>query len=375
MIHFRPGSQVYRLVTLLSVVGEFPMRSVRLLGRERVYKTLIGKLTSPQVLRFDDGKETRCRLLTIAGRGAGKAVRLYKGALFFLSDLSATEYYMNAFWKHRFPGDAAHRERNFRIAEAVAVCMAAQIETRPYRLPVLQNHMIVHIVPSKPTFYPSRSLKQIGGLEMNKTMYSRMAGAIFMTGKCYAVYNTRGAAMKWNGMGEFKARHNLSEIGRLNAGIQDVDSAILFGESYEVAVRTLDANRARAHPEQRFDSVYAHIHFVPMNDFGIRLLRILTHSDTEKLLSVLFPKESRSMGQGVFEYDAYIDGVYILSHLDGDIARLIRFREAIEGRRLSCEVLCVEEQRQFVQSYLGKFATIKTIGLGDIEEALGLERR
>ena len=375
MIHFRPGSQVYRLVTLLSVVGEFPMRSIHLLGNERVLKTLIGKLTSFQLLRFDNGEETGCRLLTIAGRGAGKAIRLYKGALFLLSNFSASEYYMNAFWGHRFPGDDAHRERNFRIAEAVAMCMAAQIEARPYCLPALQNERIAMIVPAAPSFYPSRSLKQIGNMEMNKTMYSRMAGAIFTPGKCYAVYNTRGAAMKWNGMGEFKARHNLSEIGRLNAGIGDVESAVLFGESYEVALRTLTCNGRGTHPEQRFDSVYRHIHFVPLDGFGIRLLRILTHSNPDGILSLLFPPELRSMGQGVFEYDAYIDGVYVLSHLDGDVARLIRFREAIEGQRGRFEVVCFAEQKQFLHSYLGELATIKIIKLGDIEDALGLERR
>lgn len=323
MIHFRPGSQVYRLVTLLSVVGEFPMRSIHLLGNERVYKTLIAKLTSSQILRFDNGEETRCRLLTIAGRGAGKAIRLYKGALFLLTNFLASEYYMSAFWGHRFPGDSAHRERNFRIAEVVAMCMSTQTEARPYCLPALQNNRIARIVPAVPSFYPSRSLKQIGGVEMNKTMYSRMTGAIFTHGECYAVYNTRGAAMKWNGMGEFKARHNLSEIGRLNAGIQDVESAILFGESYEVAIKTLVGDGRGKRPEQRFDSVYQHVHFVPLNGFGIRLLRVLIHSNPEDILSLLFPPEFRSMGQGVFEYDAYVDGVYVLSHLDGDVARLI----------------------------------------------------
>ena len=40
MIYVRPGSQVHRLVTLLSVVGDFPIQSLGLLGNERVYKVL-----------------------------------------------------------------------------------------------------------------------------------------------------------------------------------------------------------------------------------------------------------------------------------------------------------------------------------------------
>ena len=41
MVHFRPGSQVWQIITLLSFVGEFPFKSLSLLGSERVYKALI----------------------------------------------------------------------------------------------------------------------------------------------------------------------------------------------------------------------------------------------------------------------------------------------------------------------------------------------
>lgn len=375
MIHFCPGSQVYQLVTMLSVVGEFPISSLHLLGNERVYKKLITKLAVPQLYRFEDGAEATCRLLTIAGKGAAKAVRLYKGALFLLSKFSASEYYMNAFWGHRFPGDAAHRERNFRIAEAVAMCMAADIEARPYCLPILQNRAIAKIVPKDPSFYLSRALKYVGETEMSKTIFTRLTGAIFANGRCLAVYNTRDTAMKWNGMGEFKARHGLTETARLNAGVREVDSAILFGATEEIAIKTLTENGKKGNASQRFDSVYRHIHFVPMTNFGMRLLRILTLSTPDELLSVLFPSESRSMGQGVFEYDAYINGVYILAHLDGDIGKLIRFREAVKGQKGNYEVLCFEEQKHFVSSYLGQHATIKTIEVSVIESALKLERR
>ncbi|MFR1477572.1 MAG: hypothetical protein ACLSB9_18785 [Hydrogeniiclostridium mannosilyticum] len=82
-------------------------------------------------------------------------------------------------------------------------------------------------------------MKKVGEAEMNKTMFTRMAGALFSSGRCYAVYNTRDAVMKWSGMGEYKALHSLIELARLNAGISAVDSAILFGQSGETVLRTL----------------------------------------------------------------------------------------------------------------------------------------
>ena len=130
---------------------------------------------------------------------------------------------------------------------------------------------------------------------MSKTVFTRMAGAIFSQSEAYAVYNTRNALMKWNGMGEFKALHNLIEISRMNAGVQNIQSAILLGESEEIALKTLMETEKNRRLEFRFDSIYQNIYFVPMNDFGIRLLRLLSIPGWKtKLLDLLFDKETQS---------------------------------------------------------------------------------
>ena len=330
MLHFRPGSQLHRLVTLLSVVGEFPTRSLHLLGNERAYKELVHELTQPQTIRlYQTDTEMTCRLLTISGKGKSKSVRLYKTALPILEWLHPDAYrdYMDTFWNHKFPGDTAHRERNHRVAESVAMCMGVGIEFRPYLLPELQNAAILRLLPDDPVFYLGKNLKKIGQAEMNKTMFTRMVGAIFCENSCYAVYNTRESVMKWNGMGEFKTLHSLLEIGRLNAGITRVDSALLFGESDSVALNTMLESDKNKRAEFRFDSIYQHVHFVPMNHTGAKLLQILAIPDwNENLLQLLFEPDTRSYNRGSFEYDACVDGIYVLSHLDGDLARLVPCR-------------------------------------------------
>lgn len=379
MLHFRPGSQVHRLVTLLSVTGEFPARSLQLFGNERVYKALVHKLTRPQTFRHHQtGADFTCRLLTVSGKGRDKTIRLYKGALPILDWIHpyAYRYYMDAFWNHRFPGDEAHKERNHRIAEMAAMCMRADMEFRPYLLPTLQNRDRLQIILEEPAFYLAKELKKIGGNEMNKTMFTRMVGALFFNRTCYAVYNTREATMKWSGMGEFKALHHLIEIGRLNAGITRVDSAILLGESDSVALKTvLESDKSRR-LEFRFDSIYRHVYFIPMNELGVRMLKLLMIPDwNEKLLDLLFEPEDRSYNKGVFEYDACVEGVFVLSHLDGDLARLIRFREAIQNQTVKTEVLCYPYQVQFLREYLGQTVDIKTIDMDSVEEAIGPVRR
>lgn len=379
MVHFRMGSQAWQLIMLLSFVGEFPYQSLSLLGSERVYRALVHKLTTPQTFRHSQtGMEFTCRLLTVSGKGSGKTIRLYKGALPILEWFGPDVYrhYMDAFWNHRFPGDASHRERNHRVAEAAAICMRSGMEARPYRLPKLQNRKICQTVPAKPSLYLARDIKKVGDAEMNKTMFTRMVGALFTPGSCYAVYNTRNAAMKWSGMGEFKALHSLIELARLNAGTCRIDSAILLGESEDIALRTLLESDKSRRLEFRFDSIYRHIYFIPMDEAGIRQLRLIAAPDWKaQLLELLFEPEVLSFDRGLFEYDAYINGTYILSHLDGDIARLIRFREAIAGRAGRFEVMGFPYQTHFLKEYLGQAAAVKTIPMDAVEEGLEIEGR
>lgn len=376
MIYFRPGSHAGSLLTVLSVVGEYPYSSLHLLGNERWFRKMVHKISEKQTIYNSESGETMiCKLINVSGKGAGKTIRLYKAALPILEWISpkALPAYLYSFRNHTFPGTEAHIERNHRVAEAVAMCMRTRIEYRPYILPQLQNDTICSVIPGETVFYPSRCLKSVGCTEMNKTMFTRMVGAIFSHQKCFAVYNTRNSVMKWNGMGEFKALHHLIELARMNASIADINSAILFGRSDKVLLDTLLANEANRRLEFRFDGIYRHIHFVPLNESGIRLLKLICLQDAEiKLLDTLFESDSVASGFGSFEYDAYINNKYVLSHLDGDVARLIRFKEAVLISRYDSEVICFDFQAEYLKEFLGPLAKIKTIEMSLVETELGL---
>lgn len=116
--------------------------------------------------------------------------------------------------------------------------MRAGLEARPYLLPKLQKEKITQTVPPGQSFYLAKDMKRVTAQEMSKTTFTRLVGVAFYPGGCCAVYNTRSAAMKWNGMGEFKALQNLKELSRMNAGVSEIDSAILFGASEEIALQS-----------------------------------------------------------------------------------------------------------------------------------------
>ena len=225
-----------------------------------------------------------------------------------------------------------------------------------------------------PAFYLARDMKKIRSSEQNKTMFTRITGAIFSPGGCYAVYNTRSAAMRWNGLGEFKALHSLMEVARMNAGVTKVDSAVLLGESGEIALATLQESEKSRRPEFRFDGIYHHVYFIPLNHTGARQLRLLMLPDwKERILDLLFDPDTRTYGTGSMECDACVDGAFILSHLDGDLARLLRFREAMYMRPGRYEVLCFPHQAQLLREYLDTQVSIKTLEMSLVEKELGLE--
>lgn len=383
MITIRVGSRVHRLLQILSVVGEFPAKSLSLLGSERDMRKLIIKLETIQDYRTNrDGKVYSVKLLSVHGKRGARTVRLHKKALPILNELhpAALGSYLESFHNHVFPGDAAHVWRNHRVAEAAAVFMRAGVETRPYVLPSLQTRNIRHVIPDTPSFYIARNLKKtftdddLGG--MNKTMYTRMVGALFYPRGCYAVYNTRDAVMKWYGTGEIKAGVLVTDLVRFNAGWnpEGIQSALLLGTRMEVAMHALLQSEKSHRPDLRFDALYHQIHFVPMDVEGIRLVRILTLPDwNERILDALFMKDQR-IRPGTAEYDAIVDGNHVFSHLDSDIARLIRFRDTMYlAPENTYEVVCYPWQCKFLQRYLGEKVILSQLGMKAVETALGIE--
>lgn len=341
MMHFNDGSLVYKVVMHISFLGEYPACSLHLLGNERVVKELVHKLTMPQMLRNDGtGEEYTGKLFTISGKGKEKTIRFYKGALSVMDWLrpDAYGYYMSAFRNHRFAGDSAHKERNHRIAEAAVMCMEAGAEARSYLLPALQGEAISRTVPEFPSLYLSKDIKKAGGDEMNKTMFTRMTGALFSNGGCYAVYNTRDSVMKWNGIGEFKAMHSLAGLGRMNAGAEAIDTALLLGKDDHTALQILLATDSEEAHEFRFDAIYRHIHFIAMDKNGIFHLKLLSLSGWR----------------------------------DSDIARLLRFRSVVIHYNFHCEVLCFPCQLMFLKEYLGDAVSYKTIEMDLVAEGMGI---
>ena len=362
MIYLRPDTHLYRLLTLLTVVGEYPYRSLSLLGNRRVLTTLVRSMQQPQLVQVPNASPVSCRILSVSGRGAYKTIRIHRSAFSLLCHLypGALQTYLTVTRQHRFAGGPEHVGRSHRIAESAAMCMMAGIEIRPpFLSPLCASSEWPSI--SIPSFYLVRFLKQdFTGL--NKTIFTRITGMLLGPTQSYALYNARQSKMKWNGMGEFKALQLLRDVSFANTG-RASDSAVLFGASPD-SLMLSDA--------QRFDSIYPNIHFVPLDRNGAALLRLLCLPHIQaRLQSLLFPPNIRYHGSQL-ECDAQIGNQYIFSYLDGNMARLLRFKEAalFYGANRRYEVLCYPWQQPFVQSYMENVAAVHVMPMEQIQESI-----
>lgn len=396
MIRIQPGRHAFNILSVLSIVDEFPISASELFGPKRVIRDVLFKLRDEateiyRVVSYDG--TVQCipskKLIWKHGQGNLKSIRLTPQGTEIVKYFhpNYSEYYDRYYSTKSTLGgkrsDTVYLDRAHRIGETVAMFYMAGAECRPYVLPSLQTGSIRQTVPPYPSYYISRTVKLAGGAEsIDKTGFTRYTGLLFTSDAAYAVYNTRTAVMKWRGQSELKSKYDLTRIVRMNhpsISGQETDSAFLFGKP-GMALKTLEANCMNRRLEHRFDEIYHHIHFIPLSQFGIQLLKLYLRPNwREKILSKLFHSDERSYDQGVFEYDAYIDGRYIFSFLDSDIARLLRLDSALQSftqRNTQVEIVCFPEQRQTLMEFfdLANSASgqliIRTIELDLLRNAL-----
>nr|MBQ8891054.1 hypothetical protein [Clostridia bacterium] len=370
----KPGSQLHRLISLLSVCGEFPVKCLDLLGNKRLYRRVVSECTVPVTVQNPTTKENISlpKIFILTGKGRMKSIRLYKGARPILTWIGEGEYYDSICYGYNMPMTTAHIDRNHRVAETLAAFMDAGFYYLPHTLPRLKSEGINRIITTQPLAYPSRMLKLTDNGEVNKTGFSRITGAVFAGGDCYAVYNTRNAVMKWSGEGEMKMKVNINLLSIVNSGVDHVRLPMLFfGASQEVAFRSMLAMRKATNARSRFDMFYPRIHFIPLNQYGAKFLKFISIPGwREHLLELLFGEDQIAKLTS-FEYDAKINGTYILSHLDSDLCRLNRFREAIiDDPNDKYEALCFEWQYDFVKKFLGDLAKVTVISFDEVDKEM-----
>ena len=161
-ITIQEGRQVWDILSVLSVVGEFPFRSLHLIGGDSIYQKIYKYLIKQTYRNPGTGEELTVKLLTVSGNSDQKTVRLFKRALPLLDWLGAKEYYMQVYQDHKFSGGYNHIVRNHRAAEAVAMIKHLGLEYRPYAKTGWEE------LQSDTIFFSARQIKATPTDELNK---------------------------------------------------------------------------------------------------------------------------------------------------------------------------------------------------------------
>lgn len=364
----RKDSQLYRLISLLSVCGKYPIRSLHLLGNKRMYRKLVDECMQPLTVRNSETAEAISlpRLFNLCGKGRLKSIRLYSGALPILKWLDEGEYYDAISNGHNMPMNDQHLDRNHRVAEVLAVCRDAGIEIFPHNLPNFQRDEFDTIIPLRqPFFMTSRMLKWFGGNDAaNKTNFTRMVGALFIGDTDYFVYNTRYTPMKWSGSGEIKAMINVRCIA--NKVPFDIAYSMLFADTGEIAMEAYLATHKIKNSNYHFDQIYDKTHFIPLNEYGARFLRFFAIPGWQDPFTKMLLNQEELHEYRYYDCDDYSDGVYSLVWLDGDLHRLWAISK-LEGNRC---VYCFTWQKDFVRKFLGDEVKIITVNFDKVEQLL-----
>ena len=294
--------------------------------------------------------------------------------------------YMAEYDNHNFSGSARHVNRNHLLAETAVMCLKAGIEANPLDTPDMWEDEIKKLKCTTPYFYFAREVKRSYAEEMNKIRYTRLAGILTFSGGAYAVYNLRDEVPRWMGEGESKVLWHMDSMFHVltNYGHPFYRTSLMFGESYNVALDMLREIKETKKLDYGLFRTYRRILFIPMDDFGARLLRVVTSVNwQENLLFSLFEPEECTASWGGLRFDVLIDGINTYCFLDGDIRNLFNFRDTILMRKEGSlpsdtirghKVICYPEQLDSVHEYFGNLAAIDTVTMDAVESAMELDR-
>lgn len=372
IINFTSSKRVQTILTVLAICEEMPRGISKLLGNDVTYRRLINEMCEKQSYRNGEaGEVLECKALNVSGKGREKNVRLTRQGKELLRWLDYGKY-SEAVERSNLSGRETNIERHHRIAEAVVMMHRAEIEYRPWKLIPLQTEIKSERI-AKPSFYGSREFRGDMSHRAKRYTFTRIVGVVMTSKKVYTVYNTRERVMKWGGAGETRAKMYVGNFASQNTQSDTVYSTILMSTTLKNALDTvfesdrLTTRRSTYIGEAGMNRLYDNIHFVPLDDFGVKILRILVEDDfEEKLFRLIFDESERASIQDTFIYDAKSNGKYICSFLSGDINKLIRFKKGSAGIESSCAVLCYKEQLPSLKEYLGERYEYQTVEIDEV---------
>lgn len=374
MILIPNNKKLVNMLTVLTVAGEMPLVAASQAGSLEGYRKLFYELSKKQVfVNAKTNEQMRVKLIHMSDRGDKRRCRLYKNAIPILDWIGTRAYYEEMFPDNKMSGGEQNRFRNAMLAEAVMMMLESGIEVLPTMILELRLSNRYNSFNGRSCFYSARHLKRTLNKGMNKIVSSRIVGALFAGNNVYAVYNTRSSAIKWKGMNEMKTKHILTDLARVNGDISVCDSAVIFGQDDWTVLKSFFNATSYGDKDFRFDKIYQNVYAIPQTPIGIELLKLFKIPNfQEKFLAYMFEEKDICKNSGC-GWHAVVDGIYVFSYLDANLAALTRFYETAKRGKGKNKflVICYDFQEKFIRQHFEGVASIAIMPFEEILQKIG----
>ena len=367
------STSAYHLMEMAAISGECSPRVLAHLHLNTSYgEKLITRLKKEGHIRTHYKDGLRGYRLTSRGKKLLLAENPARCS-FYLSGSSDT---------NRPRSDIPRRLRLQQASIAYAMLQKAGVEIfRDRKPPLFQPGTQTGPVPAYdmtlPAFYHSREVKELGA-EAVKINNSRTTGILLAPECIYAVFCTGGALMKWEYRTELKVKALLSY--HASRGILSGSGggpryhpdtpvkALLIGEGMDTALKMMESTGGFQKSYFYLDSSFDYFHYIPDDDAGMTMIRLLCSPAMMKALKNLLLSDLQAPCPDYgLEHDAVSEGLPLLLAFDFDMLRLSRFRTALSFHGLTGSLICFDFQKPVLQQYFGEAVAIDTIDLEKFE--------
>ena len=345
-------TQSFTLLSLIAISGDFPADELKSFGSFEYNKKLIMSLKQKKLIRVFYKDNVRSYRLT------SKA----KKRLLSENEDRFKAYFIGSTDTNICPSSINRRLRLHRISQ-VLILMKNTVGT-VYTGFVSDNEEISERI-KLPAFYTSREIKEHSN-EKYKINNSRFIGLLITESVPYVVYNTDDTLMKWETRSEEKVLAVINYFLRqtLTGYVNNSLKAIMIGRNMEIALQILKSTGGYKRNYLMLDSTFYNLLFLPRNEDGIMILKILCSKEIEnQTRSLLMYGLDSPPSSAIVDCDGIDeDGNPVLFAYDFDLERIARFNSGLAGRDKHGSIICFDFQKEILEKHCNlEFITVKTI--------------
>ncbi len=337
----------YELLSLTAICGEVPCTcSARLTASESYRKKVVTSLTHDKLLRIFSRHHLRGYRLGVRGKRLLLQQEPERFA-FYLSGCSDT---------NAIKSEISRRIRLHRIAQTYVTMLnaGAALIYRDEKLPIFSPAASGPFCIEQPCFYDSHEIKE-SELEMLKIRGSRMAGALFTSGRVFAVYNSMEFLPVFDPQVEMRAKVMLEQVCRTKVSFSLRTSGLLLSNNMDTLHTLLEQSRTRKRNHFLLNDGYEHFYFLTNDFYGETLLRLLCRPEIIRQTDAALLQEFQPpLPNSRLECDAVDDsGSPVLFCYLPDIPRLYRFVSALNLLNSTGILVCFDFQADALRPLCG----------------------